>query len=145
MKQLHNTKWPSNINMIKKNLVHIVPSLNTGGAEVFTVSLLKVIDRSKYNVSLISLYNPPSNNSLSTELQRHNIPHYFLNKRSGFDPAIIIPLGQLLAKLNANIIHSHMHTIKYIFFSMFGSRSPAWVHTVHTFSDQEFRYPEKKQ
>lgn len=112
-------------------IVHVIPSLNLGGAEVFTVQLcgaLKALDPSSA-VSLISLY-PKVENRLYQEAIENGTDVFFLNKRRGFDPIVIVQLFRLLSRLNPDIIHAHLSGLFYAAFSGMFIRVNK-IYTVH--------------
>lgn len=118
-------------------IVHILPSLRTGGAEVFTVNLLKAIDKRQFDCSLITLFTPESNNHLLQDLLKDDIKHFGLGKSMGFSVRVIFSLRSLLQKLEPSLIHSHMYTLKYVYFAYLGRRPPPWIHTTHTVATKE--------
>ncbi len=130
--------------MSRKRVVHILTSLRTGGAEVFTTNLLGAINVKKYKCSLISLYSSNKGNHLVEKLKDMNIDYFSLNKGPGFNIKIIPVLRGLLRKLKPDILHTHMYTIKYVFLSELKSSLPPWVHTIHTLTNRELLYAERK-
>ncbi|NOR17183.1 glycosyltransferase [candidate division WOR-3 bacterium] len=130
--------------MSRKRVVHISTSLRTGGAEIFTTNLLGAINVRKYKCSLITLYSPKKGNHLVEKLKDANIDYFPLNKGPGFNIKIIPVLRGLLRKLKPDILHTHMYTIKYVFLSELKSSLPPWVHTIHTLTNRELLYAERK-
>lgn len=118
-------------------ITHVLPSLRTGGAEVFTVNLLKTLDKRQFDCSLITLFTPEINNHLLQDLLKAEIKHFGLGKSMGFSVRVIFSLRSLLRKLEPNLIHSHMYTLKYVYFAHLGRRPPPWIHTTHTVATKE--------
>lgn len=130
--------------MGKIKVVHILPNLNTGGAQVFTTNLLKAIDPRQYDCVLITLSTPEADNKLFQDLKKSAIKHYSLGKKLGFSVKTTFRLRLLLQSLKPDILHTHMHTLKYAYFSHFGLQPPPWVHTVHTLAESELLYLERR-
>jgi glycosyltransferase involved in cell wall biosynthesis len=130
--------------MAKLKIVHILPSLRTGGAEVFTVNLLRAFDSQRFKCSLITLYSVEKNNRLLQKLREVHIDYFSLNKGPGFEPKIALPLHLLLKKIKPDIIHTHMYAMKYVLFSQLGSALPPWVHTIQNLAHKEMSYPDRK-
>jgi glycosyltransferase involved in cell wall biosynthesis len=130
--------------MERTRVVHLLPNLNTGGAQVFTVNLLKAINPRRYERILITLSTPEPGNRLAQELEETGITYYSLGKQLGFNVKTIFHIRSLLHKLKPDVLHTHMHTLKYLSFAQLGHESRPWVHTVHTPAASELLYLERK-
>lgn len=129
--------------MPKINIVHILPTIKIGGAEVFTVELLKTLNKRRYYCSLITLFSPTSDNRLLQSVQKANIDYYALNKGLGFNPRTAYVLGCILRKLKPDIIHTHLYVMKYVLLACIGSHIPVWLHTMHSLAHQELVYADR--
>lgn len=87
------------------NIVHIIPTLNRGGAERIVVDLLKRLDRRRFSPSLITL---KSSGALKDEVEAAGIPHVSL-KTSSFGGALSVNrLSREIAGLKPAIVHTHL-------------------------------------
>ena len=130
--------------MARPRIVHFLPNLNTGGAQVFTVNLLRTINKHQYDCTLVTLSTPAHDNHLLHGLMRSSIEHYALGKDLGFSIRTIFHLRKLLQHLKPDILHTHMHTLKYVYFAYLGAQPPPWIHTIHTLANMELLYLERK-
>lgn len=126
--------------MIKLNIVHILPSIKTGGAEVFTVDLLRTLNKQNFDCSLITLFSPKPDNHLLRSLHKDNIGYYSLKKKRGFNLKTAFSLAHLLKKLKPDVIHTHLYVMKYVLLAHIGSSIPPWIHTVHNLAHRELSY-----
>lgn len=91
--------------MKKMNVVHVLGSLNTGGAEYRTLEIIKKLDKNKYNVYILSINNTGEKGDLYNTFKRYvsdicelKLDLYFYQK-----------LKHLLVKKKIDIVHSHMY------------------------------------
>lgn len=84
-------------------LVHIIPTLDQGGAEKQLCLLCAHLDRQKYDVHVIVLtHTGPREQSL----REAGIPLHFINKRGKFDPLAYMRLKRKLLELKPDIVHT---------------------------------------
>ncbi|MDO8435379.1 MAG: glycosyltransferase [bacterium] len=87
------------------NIVHIIPTLNRGGAERIVVDLLKHIDRKRFSPSLITL---KSSGALRDEIEAAGIPHIsFTASRLG-GALVVNRLARAITSLKPDIVHTHL-------------------------------------
>jgi glycosyltransferase involved in cell wall biosynthesis len=113
-------------------VVEVLATGTNGGAQEHLYSLLTRIDRSRYDVSVVSL----SPGSAVRKLQREGIPVTVID-----DPDDAIAVGALaahLALVRPDVIHNHMYraelvgTRAAIALGVIGHRRPYVVSTVHS-------------
>lgn len=121
--------------MEKPKIVHIVQSLQTGGAEMLLVNLA-INCKDKFDVTVISQYNE-NNLPLEKHLAEHGIKTIFLNKKVGFDFKSIIVLYKVLNKINPDIVHTHLHAAIYAVPWYIMHKKTVKVHTVHSVASME--------
>lgn len=94
--------------MEKINLLHILPTLQIGGAEKQVVTLLKHIDKNKYQVSLCCFH---SGGSLVEDINKNdNIDIIYLGFRLRHFFVSLIKLIFIMKKKNIHIVHTHLYT-----------------------------------
>lgn len=121
--------------MKKLKIVHIVQSLQTGGAEKLLVNLA-VNCKEKFNVTVISQY-PGGNLPFEKHLEDNGIKIVFLNKKVGFDFRSIIMLYKTLNKLSPDVVHTHLHAAVYAIPWYITHKNTVKVHTVHSIASME--------
>jgi glycosyltransferase involved in cell wall biosynthesis len=83
----------------------IVPCFGFGGLEKVVLSIVKNIDRSRFNPSFCTLLLPEP--ELMKELEQYDLPCYVLQKRDGPDISILFKLRKLLAAEKVQLVNSH--------------------------------------
>lgn len=121
--------------MEKPRMVHIVQSLQTGGAENLLVNLA-VNCKDKFDITVISQYKE-SKLPLEKRLLDNGIKIIFLNKKVGFDPGSIIALYKALNKIKPDIVHTHLHAAIYAVPWYIFHKKAVKVHTVHSVASME--------
>ena len=97
------------------NIVHIIFSLNTGGAELLLIDIVNQLTKT-HKTSLIIINNEYDQSLLSKISNSINI--YKINrKRGSFSILSVLKLNYLLFKLNPKFIHCHNHNIVKMLFS----------------------------
>lgn len=117
-------------------ILQVVPSLDVGGAERLASLLAIRLRGLGDDVSVVSLFDPVGS-WIEQELNDAGVETHFLAKRPGFDPRMIPRLAALFARTKPNIVHTHLHTIKYTFPASFAWRRCRQVHTVHNLAQHE--------
>lgn len=112
----------------------IVPSLSTGGGEKLVFELAKGVDRSRFEINVVSLYGKQCNNKEKV-IEDIGIKIYYLNKSPGFDFRTLLKLRRLVNKINPNVIHSHLDVLIYLLPCY--KRNQIKLHTVHSMASFE--------
>jgi glycosyltransferase involved in cell wall biosynthesis len=93
--------------MAKINLLHIIPTLQIGGAEKQVVTLLKHIDKKKYSVTLCCLHH---GGPLKKELEDEDVEIVILGMRLRYIAVSLYKLIRLMRKNSVQIVHTHLYT-----------------------------------
>ncbi len=108
----HKIEMPNKITEEKKiNVLHLTTGIGLGGAERVVLDICKNIDKSNFDVSVVSL---SSQNTLEEEFRKNLIDTYVLNcKKSLYDICtILLYLNKFLENKKIDIVHAHMfHTM----------------------------------
>jgi glycosyltransferase involved in cell wall biosynthesis len=107
-----------------------------GGAESMAVQLMRNLDRERFEVMAISLFDPLGT-ELEKSLARNSIPLLHLGKRRGLDPGAFLKVARALERLRPDVIHTHQYVLRYVLPYMLYRRPPAMVHTVHNLAEKE--------
>ena len=90
-----------------KNILFIIESSETGGAENMFLELVLRIDRSRFNPHVALLYE----GWLSERFRENGIvPHMIPTGKGGFDIRLLKGIRKLLEKNSIDLIHSHLFT-----------------------------------
>jgi sugar transferase (PEP-CTERM/EpsH1 system associated) len=112
----------------KINILHLIQGLEVGGLEYMTVSLLKGLDRTRYQTS-VCCYD-----TLGSLAQAFNgsINIHYLKRKHGIDYSYPFKLANLLKKERIQILHLHNSTA--FFYGVIAGKVagvPAIVYTEH--------------
>jgi glycosyltransferase involved in cell wall biosynthesis len=116
---------------LKTKVLHVIPDLRLGGAEKLLVDLIKFRNRSEFEIAVCSLYGMQGT-LLEEELDKLNIKVFYLNKKLGFDPKIIVEFYNILKIFKPDIIHTHLYVLKYVYIPFLISNASYIVHTIHS-------------
>jgi glycosyltransferase involved in cell wall biosynthesis len=103
---------------IKINLLHIISSLQVGGAEKQVVKLLKELDRNKYRITLCCFRK---GGLLESELEDEDINLVFIGMRLRYFYIALYKLVSLIKKEHIQIVHTHLYDCS------FWGRIAAWI------------------
>lgn len=117
-------------------VLHILPRLSCGGAEWMAVNLMANLDRKRFNISVLSLAGPMGS-VLETTLAANAVPMYYLGKHPGFDPRMFARVDRFLREFRPDVLHTHVHVLRYTLPSMLYRRPAAMLHTVHNIAEME--------
>ena len=92
---------------MKKNIVHFITGLNTGGAEIMLLKLLSAINLDKYNILVVSLIDK---GTIGQKIELLGIKVYTLNlSRKRPVTFSLFSLPFVLNKFKPNIFHGWMY------------------------------------
>jgi glycosyltransferase involved in cell wall biosynthesis len=122
--------------MNKIKVVQIVPLLSPGGAERVAVHLARGLNRRRYETLVIS-YSGRVGCDLDHMLEEAGIEARYLGKHPGFDYRVYSRLDSVLKEYEPDVIHTHLHVLRYALPSMLLMKRVAMVHTVHNLAERE--------
>ncbi|HXE12078.1 MAG TPA: glycosyltransferase [Bryobacteraceae bacterium] len=128
-------------------VLQVVPTLETGGAEKMAVHLAGELMRMRAGAGVISFFEPRGS-QLQRMLQADGVPIWPLGKQLGLDPAMIGKLRSLIRKLQPMVLHTHLASLRYVVPAVAGlPNPPRIVHTVHRVAERDteawFRWPQR--
>ncbi|MCU1241705.1 MAG: hypothetical protein JWO71_2431 [Candidatus Acidoferrum typicum] len=122
--------------MNKVKVVHIVPMLSPGGAERVAVHIVRGLNRQRYEPIVIS-FTERLGCDLDSLLDEAGIEVRYLGKHPGFDYRIYPRLHHVLKYYRPDIVHTHLHVLRYALpFLLFLKRTSV-LHTVHNLAKRE--------
>lgn len=113
-------------------IVQIIPTFGVGGAETMCEGLCRQLQQDGHAVSAVSLSGDRT--MISDRLEQAGVPLYFLDKALGSGFQCVGQLKKLLQELRPQVIHTHLHALKY---AALASHDVPIVHTVHNQAAQE--------
>jgi glycosyltransferase involved in cell wall biosynthesis len=122
--------------MNKVKVVQIVPMLSPGGAERVAVHIARGLNRRRYEPIVIS-FTGRVGCDLDHMLEDAGIEARYLGKHPGFDYRVYGRLDSVLKEYEPEVIHTHLHVLRYALPSMLLMKRVAMVHTVHNLAERE--------
>jgi len=89
-------------------ILHIIPSLQIGGAEILTVNLAVAQKKLGHDVCICCLMYPPETGTLISSASANNIPVYFSYCRHEPRLLPIIKLMLLIRRICPDVVQSHL-------------------------------------
>ncbi|HBU6575561.1 TPA: glycosyltransferase family 4 protein [Citrobacter amalonaticus] len=121
------------------NIVHVIPTLSTGGAEQFVITLANEMSR-EHNVTIITLFS--SQNDIVKKRIIPSVKLIELNLALEKKLSAAYQINFALHKIKPSIVHTHLSSPLYILpYAIFKRNQCNFVHTVHNIA--EFDAPRK--
>lgn len=89
----------------KIKVVHIIPTLDLGGAERIAVDLVRYGNRDVFDFSVVTIVG---GGPLEADLRAAGVPYYSLKKMTTLGLGMLVELTQLLNRLEPDIVHTHL-------------------------------------
>jgi glycosyltransferase involved in cell wall biosynthesis len=121
-------------------VLQVIPCYGTGGAERMGVHLMLNLDRKRFEIGAISLYDP-AGTGFERSLARDNVPVWYLGKRRGPDPHMLPRIASVIRRFRPHVVHTHRYVLRYTLPLASYRRVPARVHTVHNLAEKEVDWP----
>lgn len=124
---------------MKKKVFLFIPTIGSGGAEKMVIDLAAGIDRTRYDVTLLSLYDESkANPERILYAERHGVNIRYLNKNSGFDVKLLFRIAKIIRTEEPDVLHSHLESFQYI--SVLARiLNKKHVHTMHSVGGKEHK------
>ena len=123
----------------KMNIVHVIPTLSTGGAEQFVITLANELSR-EHNVTVITLFSSRNDIVKKRIIPAVKLIELGLPLEKKLSAAYQINVA--LHKIKPDIVHTHLSSPMYILpYAILKRNKCNFVHTVHNIA--EFDAPRK--
>ncbi len=122
--------------MKKIKVVHIVPMLSPGGAERVAVHIVRGLNRQRFEPAVIS-FTGRLGCDLDRLLEEAGIEVRYLGKRPGFDYRMYYRLPLVLKECRPDIVHTHLHVLRYALPFLLLRKKASLLHTVHNLAERE--------
>lgn len=95
------------------------------------------INKKKYNVVLVSLYNYKS--AITERLEENGYKIIYLNKKRGFDFSMYNKLKKVFNEERPDVIHTHLYVLEYVALALKLSKlkNVKIVHTIHNIANRD--------
>jgi len=123
--------------MKKIKVLHIVPALTPGGAERMVVHIARGLDRTRFEVAIVSLWRRVGSD-LEGLLDDSLVEVVYLGKGWGFDGRMYPRLHRLLGDYQPDIVHTHLDVLRYACTCwLWLKHRSRWLHTVNNMAECE--------
>jgi glycosyltransferase involved in cell wall biosynthesis len=110
-------------------VLHVLNTLQTGGAEYLVLNLARALDRERFPMMVCSLQG---DGEIGEELRRLGVPVFVLQRRVGIDPRLVPWLIALIRREKVDIVHTH-NVAPWLYAGIAGRLAGAAVcHTEHS-------------
>ena len=120
----------------KIKVLHIVPMLSPGGAERVAVHIVTRLNCQRYQPIVVSLWGRLGCD-LDRLLEQAGVEVRYLGKRPGFDYRMYRRLHRALRDYSPDIVHTHLHVLRYALPSLLILKHASLLHTVHNLAERE--------
>ena len=117
-------------------VVQLLPTLDVGGAERMAARLVLEERKLGAEASLVAL-GPDTGGFIHRELQEAGASVVCLDKRAGFDLGVVPRLRRHLRRVRPDVVHTHLHVLKYLLPALVGLSGVRVVHTLHNVAEHE--------
>ncbi|MCC9599515.1 glycosyltransferase [Stieleria sp. JC731] len=97
--------------MMTKRIAHISLGTDVGGMEKLLVEFAKHIDRTRFELSFISLQKT---GRLAEQIETYHWPVHSMNKSDGLKPLLVTKLARKLRRIRPDVVHTH-NTAAYVY------------------------------
>jgi len=122
--------------MKKIKVLHIVPMMGPGGAERVAVDIIRGLNRERFEAAIISIWH-----RIGCELEHLlddlGMQVSYLGKGWGFDVRTYLRLHRELRNYGPDIVHTHLHVLRYALPSLLFLKQTCSLHTVHNLAERE--------
>ncbi len=122
--------------MNKSRVLHILANLGTGGAERMVAHIATGLDPRRFEVAVVSI-SKPFGTDVEQLLAEAGVKVWYLGKGPGFDWRIYPRLHRVFTEYRPDIVHTHVHVLRYTLPSMLYLKPALMLHTVHNLAEWE--------
>ena len=121
---------------MKYRVLHVLANLGAGGAERMAVHIVLGLDRQRFEPAVVA-YSGRFGSDLEQQLDRAGLQTWFLGKGPGFDARTYFRLHRVFKEFRPDIVHTHVHVMRYAFPSLVYFKPRLMVHTVNNIAERE--------
>lgn len=117
-------------------VLEVLATLKRAGAENMAASLACRLDRSRFQVRVVSLYDA-FDGGLEPVLAACGVEVEHLGKRPGLDVRMWPRLARAIRAFRPSVVHTHSYVLRYAWPAALAAGRPRMVHTVHNLAPRE--------
>ena len=121
---------------MKYRVLHILANLGAGGAERMAVHIVRGLNRHRFEPAVVA-FSGRLGSDLEQQLDEDGIKTWFLGKEPGFGWRTYHRLHRVFKEFRPDIVHTHVHVMRYAFPSLVYFKPRLMVHTVHNIAGRE--------
>lgn len=122
---------------MKQRVLHVVANLGgAGGAERMVVHIALGLNSHLFEPAVVA-YSSRYGSDLEHQLEAAGIKTWFLDKGPGFGWRTYGRLHRVFQEFRPDIVHTHVHVMRYAFPSLVYFKPRLMVHTVNNMAEQE--------
>lgn len=115
-------------------ICQVLPEFIMGGAEAMCITLSAELQKMGHDVCIVSLRTYES--ALTERARSYGIEIHFMDKELGLDLSCIPQLRRFFRSWKPDVIHTHLHALKYVYAACIGLHIPI-IRTIHTTATNE--------
>jgi glycosyltransferase involved in cell wall biosynthesis len=117
-------------------VLHVLANLGTGGAERMAAHIATGLDRARFDVAVVAL-SKPFGTDVEQLMADAGVKVWYLGKGSGFDFRTFGRLFRVFREFRPEVLHTHVHVLRYVLPSMLYFKPSLMLHTVHNLAEWE--------
>ncbi len=121
---------------MKHRVLHVLANLGAGGAERMAVHIVLGLNSKRFEPAVVA-YSGRYGSDLEEKLDQAGIKTWFLGKGPGFGWRTYPRLHRVFREFSPEIVHTHVHVMRYAFPSLVYFKPKLMVHTVNNIAERE--------
>lgn len=117
-------------------VIQLIPTLGVGGAERIVGLLARSLVGLGHEVDVVVL-GKPEGSWIEGELAAAGVATTYLGKGAGFEAGVVGKLSATLLRLRPDVVHTHLHVLKYLLPARLAWPGCRVVHTLHNLAQNE--------
>jgi glycosyltransferase involved in cell wall biosynthesis len=121
---------------MRHRVLHVLANLGAGGAERMAVHIVQGLNRRRFEPAVVA-YSGRYGSDLEQQLDQAGVKTWFLGKGPGFDARTYYRLYRVFKEFQPDIVHTHVHVMRYAFPSLVYFKPRLMIHTVNNIAECE--------
>lgn len=121
---------------MNRRVLHVLANLGAGGAERMAVHIVLGLNRRRFEPAIVA-YSGRYGSDLEQKLDKAGVKTWFLGKGPGFDARTYYRLHRVFREFRPDIVHTHVHVMRYAFPSLVYFKPRLMIHTVNNIAECE--------
>jgi len=117
-------------------VLHVLANLGAGGAERMAVHIVQGLNRRRFEPAVVA-FSGRYGTDLEQQLDQTGLKTWFLGKGPGFDARTFYRLHRVFKEFRQDIVHTHVHVMRYAFPSLAYFKPRLMIHTVNNIAECE--------